>query len=45
MQNLGKTSLLVYWVHVMLVYGDIVKPLKRRSASHRRPWQRWWSPC
>jgi peptidoglycan/LPS O-acetylase OafA/YrhL len=29
MQNLGKTSLLVYWVHVMLVYGDIVKPLKR----------------
>jgi uncharacterized membrane protein len=29
MQSLGKTSLLVYWVHVMLVYGDIVKPLKR----------------
>ena len=29
MQNLGKASLLVYWVHVMLVYGDIVKPLKR----------------
>jgi uncharacterized membrane protein len=29
MQNLGKTSLMVYWVHVMLVYGDIVKPLKR----------------
>ena len=29
MQNLGKTSLLVYWVHVMLVYGDIAKPLKR----------------
>ena len=29
MQSLGKTSLMVYWVHVMLVYGDIVKPLKR----------------
>jgi len=29
MQNLGKTSLLVYWVHVMLVYGDIAKSLKR----------------
>jgi len=29
MQNLGKTSLLVYWVHVMLVYGNIVLPLKR----------------
>jgi uncharacterized membrane protein len=29
MENLGKTSLLVYWVHVMLVYGNIVQPLKR----------------
>lgn len=29
MQTLGKNSLMVYWVHVMLVYGDIVKPLKR----------------
>jgi uncharacterized protein YhhL (DUF1145 family) len=28
-ENLGKTSLLVYWVHVMLVYGNIVQPLKR----------------
>jgi fucose 4-O-acetylase-like acetyltransferase len=26
---LGKTSLMVYWVHVMLVYGDVAKPLKR----------------
>ena len=26
---LGKNSLMVYWVHVMLVYGDILKPLKR----------------
>jgi uncharacterized membrane protein len=29
MQTLGKNSLMVYWVHVMLVYGDIFKPLKR----------------
>ena len=28
-QALGKTSLLVYWVHVMMVYGDVIKPLKR----------------
>ncbi len=29
MQALGKTSLLVYWVHIMLVYGNIVKRFKR----------------
>lgn len=29
MQTLGRNSLMVYWVHVMLVYGDIIKPLKR----------------
>ena len=29
MQALGQTSLLVYWVHVMLVYGNIVKHWKR----------------
>jgi uncharacterized membrane protein len=29
MQALGKTSLLVYWIHVMMVYGDIVKPFKK----------------
>ena len=29
MQVLGKNSLMVYWVHVMLVYGDIVRGLKR----------------
>jgi uncharacterized membrane protein len=29
MRNLGKTSLLVYWVHVMLVYGVVAAPLKR----------------
>ncbi len=29
MRNLGKTSLLVYWVHVMLVYGVTAAPLKR----------------
>jgi uncharacterized membrane protein len=28
-QSLGKTSLLVYWVHVTLVYGGIATPLKR----------------
>jgi uncharacterized membrane protein len=28
-QTLGKTSLMVYWVHVMLVYGSILKPMKR----------------
>ncbi|HEY2012367.1 MAG TPA: OpgC domain-containing protein, partial [Bryobacteraceae bacterium] len=29
MQVLGRNSLMVYWVHVMLVYGDFLKPLKR----------------
>jgi fucose 4-O-acetylase-like acetyltransferase len=29
MQALGQTSLLVYWVHVMLVYGNIAKSWKR----------------
>jgi uncharacterized membrane protein len=29
MRSLGKTSLLVYWVHVMLVYGVTAAPLKR----------------
>ncbi len=29
MQTLGKNSLMVYWVHVILVYGYIFKPLKR----------------
>jgi uncharacterized membrane protein len=28
MQTLGKNSLMVYWVHVMLVYGDSIKGLK-----------------
>jgi hypothetical protein len=28
-QTLGKTSLLVYWVHVALVYGKLADPLKR----------------
>ena len=35
MQTLGKNSLMVYWVHVMLVYGDIFKPLKRALSI---PW-------
>jgi uncharacterized membrane protein len=29
MQCLGKNSLMVYWVHVMLVYGTWLKPIKR----------------
>jgi uncharacterized membrane protein len=29
MRSLGKTSLLVYWVHVVLVYGVTAAPLKR----------------
>ena len=29
MQCLGKNSLMVYWVHVMLVYGALARPLKR----------------
>jgi uncharacterized membrane protein len=29
MECLGKNSLMVYWVHVMLVYGSVVRPLKR----------------
>jgi uncharacterized membrane protein len=32
MQALGQTSLLVYWVHVMLVYGNIVKHWKRAMS-------------
>ena len=28
-ESLGKTSLLVYWVHVTLVYGGLATPLKR----------------
>ena len=30
MEILGKNSLMVYWVHVMLVYGGLVKPVKRK---------------
>jgi peptidoglycan/LPS O-acetylase OafA/YrhL len=29
MQALGKTSLMAYWVHVMLVYGGLARPLRR----------------
>jgi len=28
-ENFGKTSLLVYWVHVMIVYGNLTNPIKR----------------
>jgi fucose 4-O-acetylase-like acetyltransferase len=29
MQALGRNSLMVYWVHVMMVYGSVVRPIKR----------------
>jgi fucose 4-O-acetylase-like acetyltransferase len=29
MQAMGKNSLMVYWVHVMIVYGSVVQPFKR----------------
>jgi uncharacterized membrane protein len=30
METMGKNSLMVYWVHVMLVYGALVRPIKRK---------------
>ena len=33
MQTLGKNSLLVYWVHIMLVYGNIAKRFKRTMSA------------
>ncbi len=33
MQCLGKNSLMVYWVHVMLVYGTWVNPIKRTLSA------------
>ena len=32
MQCVGKNSLMVYWVHVMLVYGTWVNPIKRKLS-------------
>ena len=32
MQTLGKNSLMVYWVHVMLVYGTLAQGLKRNLS-------------
>ena len=29
MQAIGKNSLMVYWIHVMIVYGAVVRPIKR----------------
>ena len=29
MQATGKNSLMVYWIHVMIVYGAVVRPIKR----------------
>jgi len=31
-QTLGKTSLMVYWVHVVMVYGGLAKPIKRTMS-------------
>jgi len=33
MQCLGKNSLMVYWVHVMLVYGGLATPFKRTMQN------------
>ncbi len=33
MQCLGKNSLMVYWVHVMIVYGIISAPVKRTMTA------------
>jgi len=35
MQCLGKNSLMVYWIHVSIVYGSLVKPIKRSLSI---PW-------
>jgi len=32
MQTLGKNSLMVYWVHIMIVYGVVVRPIKRQLS-------------
>lgn len=32
MQALGKNSLMVYWIHVMIVYGAVVRPIKRQFS-------------
>ena len=29
MQAMGRNSLMVYWIHVMIVYGSLVRPIKR----------------
>lgn len=34
-RTLGKTSLLVYWVHVLLVYGWIAEPFKRALTNRQ----------
>ena len=32
LETMGKTSLMVYWVHVVLVYGALAKPIKRTMS-------------
>jgi len=41
MQTVGKTSLLVYWVHVMMVYGSWANPIKRTMND----WQAALATC
>lgn len=31
-QCIGKNSLMVYWIHVMMVYGQVANPLKRNLS-------------
>ena len=31
-KTLGKNSLMVYWVHVMIVYGAVIRPIKRQLS-------------
>ena len=33
MQAMGKNSLMVYRVHVMIVYGSLVQPIKRTLST------------
>ncbi len=33
MQTLGRNSLMVYWVHVMIVYGIVSAPIKRTMTA------------
>jgi uncharacterized membrane protein len=32
-ENFGKTSLLVYWIHVAIVYGNLTNPIRRALTA------------